>query len=244
MQPFRAHQLAHQAEEFPTLSESTTYVRIGPLPTGQDVLTEAIEAEVPPGSGPTQAHHAALFFTADMITGFRQLWQSDGTVLVSDFRSQSLTNVNGKLFFSSNDGVHGQELWVLVDGPTLDVRGFPATVTAGSSGSFIVTVKKADGGIKTSYRGTVHFTSTDPQAVLPADYTFTGADGGVHTFSATLKTAGNQSITTSDSAVPSSAVTQSGIAVTAAASRFTVTGFPSPVTAGVAGSFTVTASDA
>jgi hypothetical protein len=52
MQPFRAHQLAHQAEEFPALSESTTYVRIGPLPTGQDVLTEAIEAEFPPGSRP------------------------------------------------------------------------------------------------------------------------------------------------------------------------------------------------
>ena len=59
MQPFRAHQLAHQAEECPALSESTTYIRIGPLPTGQDVLTEAIEAEVPLGSRPTQAHHAA-----------------------------------------------------------------------------------------------------------------------------------------------------------------------------------------
>src|SRR6516165_12236256 len=59
MQPFRAHQLAHQAEECPALSESTTYIPIGPLPTGQDVLTESIEAEVPPGSRPTQAQHAA-----------------------------------------------------------------------------------------------------------------------------------------------------------------------------------------
>ena len=113
------------------------------------------------------------------------------------------------------------------------------------AGSFTVTAKNADGTTNTSYRGTVHFTSSDPQAVLPADYTFTAADGGVHTFSATLKTAGSQSITASDTVVPSGAGTQAGITVNpAAASRFTVAGFPSPVTAGVAGSFTVTAWDA
>ena len=45
--------------------------------------------------------------------------------------------------------------------------------------------------------------------------------------------------------VPTGAGSQSGIAVSpAAAGRFTVAGFPSPVTAGVAGSFTVTAWDA
>ena len=66
----------------------------------------------------------------------------------------------------------------------------------------------------------------------------------MHTFSATLKTAGSQSITASDTVVPSGAGTQAGITVNpAAASRFTVAGFPSPVTAGVAGSFTVTAWD-
>jgi putative transposase len=50
--------MAHEAEEYPAMSESTTDIRIVPLPTGQDVLTEvlrdgarrmlaqAIEAEV------------------------------------------------------------------------------------------------------------------------------------------------------------------------------------------------------
>src|SRR5262249_399348 len=37
-------------------------------------------------------------------------------------------------------------------------------------------------------------------AILPADYTFTLADAGVHTFSATLTTAGAQSITAADAA--------------------------------------------
>ena len=48
------------------------------------------------------------------------------------------------------------------------------------------------------YTGTVHFTSSDPQAVLPADYTFLSADAGSHQFSFTLKTLGNQTITVTD----------------------------------------------
>jgi hypothetical protein len=39
MQPLRAHQTAHEAEEYPAMSESTTEIRIVPPPTGQDVLT-------------------------------------------------------------------------------------------------------------------------------------------------------------------------------------------------------------
>src|SRR5207244_1328563 len=50
----------------------------------------------------------------------------------------------------------------------------------------------------TDCRGTIHFTSTDPQAILPSDYTFTAADAGSHTFSVTLKTAGSQSIQVMD----------------------------------------------
>ncbi len=58
MQPLRARQMAHEAEEYPAMNESTTDLRIVPLPKGQDVLTdllrdgarrllaEAIEAEV------------------------------------------------------------------------------------------------------------------------------------------------------------------------------------------------------
>jgi uncharacterized repeat protein (TIGR01451 family) len=50
----------------------------------------------------------------------------------------------------------------------------------------------------TNYRGTVHFTSSDAQAVLAADYTFTAGDAGTHTFSFTLNTLGAQSITATD----------------------------------------------
>ena len=77
----------------------------------------------------------------------------------------------------------------------LVVSGFPSAVTAGAAGSFTITAKKADGSTNTGYTGTVHFTSSDPQAVLPANYTFTAADNGTHTFSVGLKTAGIESIT-------------------------------------------------
>src|SRR3954453_4248663 len=58
MQPLRAHHVAHEAEEYPAMSQSTTDIRIVPLPEGQDVLTDilrdgarrmlaqAVEAEV------------------------------------------------------------------------------------------------------------------------------------------------------------------------------------------------------
>src|SRR3954467_12095061 len=42
MQPLRAHHLAHEAEESPAMSQSTTEIRIVPLPKGQDVLTDIL----------------------------------------------------------------------------------------------------------------------------------------------------------------------------------------------------------
>src|SRR5206468_2072755 len=124
------------------------------------------------------------------------------------------------------------------------VTGFPAPTTAGLAGSFTVTAMNSVGTTATAYAGTVQFASSDAQAVLPSAYTFTAADGGVHTFSATLKTAGTKSIGASDTMAAISG-TQANITVQpAAATTLVLAGFPSPTTAGVAGSVTVTARDA
>jgi fibronectin type 3 domain-containing protein len=104
----------------------------------------------------------------------------------------------------------------------LVVSGFPNTVTAGTSQSFTVTAKDANGNIATNYVGTVHFTSSDSQAVLPANYAFVAADKGVHVFSATLETVGTQSITATDTVTPSITGTQSGITVNAAVKSLSV----------------------
>ncbi len=50
------------------------------------------------------------------------------------------------------------------------------------------------------YTGTVHFSSSAPKAILPADATLTNGTG---TFPVTLETAGAQSVTATDTATPS-----------------------------------------
>src|SRR5262249_41090267 len=92
-----------------------------------------------------------------------------------------------------------------------------------------------------SYTGTVHFPSSDPQASLPGDYTFTAADQGSHLFAVVLRTAGTQSVTAADTSDPTIVGTEGGVAVRpAAASMFLVWGFPD-IVAGQTGTFTVTA---
>src|SRR5260370_18645357 len=72
----------------------------------------------------------------------------------------------------------------------LVVGGFASPTVAGVSHNFTVTAQDAFGNTATGYAGTVTFTSTDGQAAFPANYAFSTADGGVHTFSRTLNTAG------------------------------------------------------
>jgi hypothetical protein len=127
---------------------------------------------------------------------------------------------------------------------TLVVSGFPSPTTAGVPGGVLVTALDPYGNVATGYRGTVHLTSSDGQAVLEADHTFTPGDNGVYSFAATLKTVGTQSITATDTATSTITGTQSGIVVNpAAASTFAVTASPTTITAGDFVTITVTAYD-
>ena len=72
--------------------------------------------------------------------------------------------------------------------PTLELTGVPAVGAAGTAFSVTVTALQPNGAVDPNYRGTVHFTSTDPAALLPDDYTFTAADAGTHTFLSTFET--------------------------------------------------------
>jgi hypothetical protein len=79
----------------------------------------------------------------------------------------------------------------------------PST-TAGSAVSITVTALDASNNPISGYLGTVHFTSTDGSASLPANYTFTTADAGTHTFSGViLRTAGSETVTVVDTAATS-----------------------------------------
>jgi hypothetical protein len=95
----------------------------------------------------------------------------------------------------------------------LDVYGFPSPVEAGTVNTFTVTAKDAYGNVTPAYQGTTHFTSTDPKANLPEDYTFSAADAGTKVFGAVLNTVGTQDLTATDTANGSVTGTQAGIIV-------------------------------
>jgi hypothetical protein len=118
----------------------------------------------------------------------------------------------------------------------------PTTAVAGTASSVRVTAVDAYGNLATNYTGTVHFSSSDPQAVLPADYTFTAADQGVHTFAVTLDTAGTASVTVLDTAT--AAGSQAAVGVTPAAAASLALSVPAGATVGTAVRATLTAYDA
>jgi len=69
------------------------------------------------------------------------------------------------------------------------------TVTAGTPFTFTVKALDAMGAVVPTYTGTVHITTSDTAAKLPADATLAQ---GVGTFTVTFNTTGNQTITASD----------------------------------------------
>ena len=109
-----------------------------------------------------------------------------------------------------------------------------------------MTAQDGFGNTVTGYTGTVKIASSDSQAVLPANHTFTGANAGVFTFTnVTLKTLGTQfrhGHRHDDR--HDHGIAGPGSRSLPAATHFTVTGFPSPVTAGTPGSVTVAGLDA
>jgi subtilisin family serine protease len=171
-------------------------------------------------------------------------------VAASDNRSAVFT---GNLIGTANIQVQSPDLvstdsglLTVVFGPVagLKVSGFSDAVTAGTQDQFDVTARDAPGNTVTSYTGTVHFSSNDGQAVLPPNHAFTGGDAGTHIFQATLKTTGTRSITAVDTINSAITGTQGNIAVNPGpVSKLAISGYPSSITTGNSGNFTVTAQD-
>jgi streptogramin lyase len=120
----------------------------------------------------------------------------------------------------------------------------PATATAGSPISVTIANVDDDGNIATGYIGTVHFGISDGQGVLAGNYTFTSADAGAHTFSNgfTFRTAGNQTITATDTAAASITGSATVTVTAAAADRLYVRG-PVSISAGTPFDLVVTLQD-
>jgi hypothetical protein len=116
----------------------------------------------------------------------------------------------------------------------------PATATVGTAFNLTVTAQDPFSNTATTYSGTLHFTSKDGQATMPANASLSNGTG---TFSATFKTEGSQTVTATDTATSSITGTSSSITVSGAATHFTVTA-PVTATIGTAFGLTVTALDA
>jgi hypothetical protein len=186
-----------------------------------------LQAQLPPDYTFVAADNGTQSFTATLKTAGSQSLTATDTATVTFTGTQSGIVVN--------------------PGPTVALvfMDVPESPTAGLPFGFDLTAQDAFGNATPAYRGTVHFTSSDPLALLPANYTFTARDAGSHDFGAVLRQAGAQSITATDTATASITGTQEDILVVAAdASSLVVTASPATTTAGDTITLTVTVRDA
>ena len=116
-----------------------------------------------------------------------------------------------------------------------------ASSNVGTAFNFTVTALDASNNVAAKYAGTVQVTSTDLQAVLsPPKSTLVN---GIGTFSATMNTAGGQTITATDTVAAAIRGTSASIDVSASLGpHFSVTA-PANDTAGSSFNFTITALD-
>ena len=143
--------------------------------------------------------------------------------------SQSVTpastgSASYTLMCSGTGGNSSNAASVTVNPPTathFSVSG-PANIPSAISLNFTVTALDALNRAVTTYSGTVHFSSTDPRAQRPPDSTLVS---GAEVLSATLTTAGSQTITATDTATSSIKGTSSSINVGALADAFPVEWF-------------------
>jgi hypothetical protein len=145
------------------------------------------------------------------------------TVTVIDTIDQVAVGYGGTIYFSSSDvqaglpasytftpglagGVHTfiatlstiTNFEVLNAAAAKFVLHVPSNITAGTPFTLKVSVLDAFGNRVKNYFGTIHFANTAGIAGLPADYTFDSIDAGDHSFSVTLNTTGNQTLSVLD----------------------------------------------
>ena len=126
----------------------------------------------------------------------------------------------------------------------LQISGVGQTM-AGSLLSPVVNAVDPYGNASPSYRGTIHFTSSDPQGIVPLNYTFAASDAGSRTFAngALLKSSGAQSISATDTLTSSISGTVTASVAPGPAAAFIV-GTPATSTAGAGFTTFVDARDA
>ena len=123
--------------------------------------------------------------------------------------------------------------------------GISNPVTAGAASTVTLTARDNNKNRNYAYTGTVVFSSSDAQATLPGNYTFSINNDGAATIAGTvLKTSGTQSVTATDAALNPDASGGQTVSVNPATfNKFAWTTFPGTAVAGSSFTGTLTAKD-
>jgi hypothetical protein len=214
--------------EFSTAGSTPTLAQSGNINLGgtTDTYFPSIEINAADDLGMTYIESSSTEYMSDYVTG-RLTTDPTGTMETGvgpsvlkgtssytiprcgDYSGTSVDPSDNSTFWSANE-FKGSSTWntgfaSYTVGTTTAVTHYSVTssanpVTAGTSFTITVKALDANNNVVPTYTGTVHFTSSDNQATLPANYTFTSGDAGMHTFNASLRTAGSQTITATDTA--------------------------------------------
>ncbi|MCP3164511.1 lamin tail domain-containing protein [Myxococcus qinghaiensis] len=191
---------------FQTLNSEVTQLAFTPQPVngtaGQSLADVGVSLLNAQGEVVTES---SLPVTLTLVggTGFepKQVSAASGVALFSGLRVDTTGTYR---FQASANGltVQSAEFVIAAGAPSrLVLTGLVAPVVVGQSQSVEVTAFDDFNNVAQGYTGAVRFTSTDPAAELPADYTFTAQDQGRHVFTdVVLMTSGLRRVTATDTA--------------------------------------------
>lgn len=187
----------------PTVDADRSTLEAAPgTATADGVSTVTLIATARSASGAAIAGRVATF----EVTGSdNTLSAASATTDAGGVASVTLTSTRAEAKSASVvvDGVAVRQVATATFGPgpaaTLSLAGVPSTATAGQPAAVTVTATDSHGNVATGYRGTLHATSSDPAAQLPADLVFAEADAGRRTFPVAWRTGGAATLTLTDS---------------------------------------------
>jgi hypothetical protein len=154
--------------------------------------------------------------------------------------SATLGTAGGQTLTATDSGISGSSaIAVSAAAATHFTVSAPVGATAGTPFSVPVTALDRFNNAATGYSGTIHLSSTDAHAALPMGV---GLTNGLGTFAVTLKTAGAQTLTATDTSQGFSSTSAPVAVIHAAATSFSLS--DPATTAGTALVMTVSALDA
>ncbi len=173
---------------------ATRVVLLDTLPAGSTFVSVVTDrGSCAPAGGSILCNLASLPVEATATVVVRVFIKADAPVgTVSNTMDVSAVEVDPDPADNHNVETTTVRLPVVVG---LAIRGSQQSPNAGAPFAVTVTAVDAEGNRVPGYGGTVRFTSSDPGATLPQDYTFTAADNSIHVFNdISLTTAGSQTI--------------------------------------------------